>query len=96
MINEGFKFKLSDMCFFKKNFQKISLKYGLDIKFDEPKNDDSFVKKNTAKVLLPLTNGQKVKINIEIAQIPSYQNGLRIINNNYPNNEFSVNTPILG
>lgn len=94
VINDGFEFKLSDMDFFKESFQKrIVLKYGLDIELDEPKNDDSLVKKYTAKVLLALTNEQKSKINIEIAQIPSYQNSFRIINNNYPN-DFSVNTLI--
>lgn len=92
VVNQGFEFKLEDMSFFKENFQKkIALKYGLDIELEEPKNNNNLVKKYTAKILLPLANKQKAKINIEIAQIPSYRNSLRIVNNNYPN-EISVNT----
>lgn len=88
----GTKFELNDMSFFKKSFEKkIQNKYGLSIEFTEPKNDENRVKKYTAKVLLPLANNQKAKINIEIAQIPSYDNSLKTIINNYPN-EFSANT----
>ena len=88
----GTKFELNDMSFFKKSFEKkIQNKYGLDIEFIEPKDNENRVKKYTAKVLLPLTKNQKAKINIEIAQIPSYDNSLRGIINNYPN-EFGVNT----
>lgn len=94
VIDEGFSFSLNDMKFFKEHFQnKISKKYGLNIELDEPKDDDNIVKKYTAKILLPLANGQKTKINIEIAQIPSHDNCLKMINNNYPN-EFSVNSLI--
>lgn len=63
----------------------------MGIEFIEPKDDENRVKKYTAKVLLPLANNQKAKINIEIAQIPSYDNSLKTVINNYPN-EFSVNT----
>lgn len=88
----GTKFELNYMSFFKKSFEKkIQNKYGLDIEFIEPKDDENRVKKYTAKVLLPLANNQKAKINIEIAEIPSYDNSLKTVINNYPN-EFSVNT----
>lgn len=88
----GTKFELNYMSFFKKSFEKkIQNKYGLDIEFIETKDDENCVKKYTVKVLLPLANNQKAKINIEIAQIPSYDNSLKTVINNYPN-EFSVNT----
>ena len=41
-----------------------------------------------------MKNTQKMKINIEIAQIPSYDNSLQTIINNYPN-EFGVNTMVI-
>ncbi|MBX7491255.1 nucleotidyl transferase AbiEii/AbiGii toxin family protein [Helicobacter turcicus] len=92
VIDCGFEFKLSDMTFFKERFQKrIALKYGLEIEFDEPKDDDNIVKRYSVKILLPMPNRQKTKINLEIAQIPSYDNDLKIINNQY-SSEFSVNT----
>lgn len=91
VVADGFSFNPDDMQFFKKTFQeRILKKYKLEIELDEPKNDENIVKKYTAKILLPLANRQKVKINIEIAQIPSHDNILKIINNNYPN-EFNVN-----
>lgn len=94
VVDNGTKFELSDMTFFREAFErKIKNKYGLDIELDEPKNSENIVKKYTAKILLPLTNRQKAKINIEIAQIPSYDNSLQTIINNYPN-EFGVNTMV--
>lgn len=94
VVDSGFSFSLDDMAFFRKCFQdKILKKYGLEIELDEPKNDENIVKKYTAKVLLPLVREQKAKINIEIAQIPSYDNVLRTISNNYPN-EFNINALI--
>lgn len=94
VVDNGTKFELSDMTFFREAFErKIKNKYGLDIELDEPKNNENLVKKYTAKILLPLTNRQKAKINIEIAQIPSYDNSLQTIINNYPN-EFGVNTMV--
>ena len=94
VVDNGTKFELSDMTFFREAFErKIKNKYGLDIELDEPKNNENLVKKYTAKILLPLTNRQKAKINIEIAQIPSYDNSLQTIINNYPN-EFGINTMV--
>lgn len=94
VVDNGTKFELSDMIFFREAFKrKIKNKYGLDIELDEPKNNENLVKKYTAKILLPLTNKQKAKINIEIAQIPSYDNSLQTIINNY-SNEFGVNTMV--
>lgn len=91
VIAEGFSFNPDDMRFFKRAFQdKILKKYKLEIELDEPKNDENILKKYTAKILLPLVNKQKFKINIEIAQIPSYDNVLKNINNNYPN-ELNIN-----
>lgn len=94
VLDNGSIFELKDMEFFKDFFsRKIKNKYDLEVELDEPKDDTNLVKKYTAKILLDFNQGQKARINIEIAQIPSYDNHLIILNNNYPN-EFNVNTII--
>ena len=85
VIDKDFKFETKDMDFFKDYFSnQITNKYNLETEVEMPKEDDNIVKKYTAKILLPLNRNQKAKINIEIAQIPSYDNQLTALINNYP------------
>lgn len=73
---------------FKKVFiSTIQKKYGLEaqIKLPKEKTNDSTVTvdKWTAKILIPSRQRQQPKINIEIANVPSYDNSLKFIHNNY-------------
>lgn len=76
---------------FKKIFiDSISKKYSLSAVVDEPSRKEPeegtrvFVQKWSAKVEIPAAKGQKQpKINIEIADVPSYKHELKMIQSNY-------------
>lgn len=67
----------------------IKKKYGLEAKVDEPKVKDADktqnvdVKKWTAKIILPSVSMRQPKINIEIANVPSYDHSILMIKDNY-------------
>lgn len=70
-----------------KEFEKIFVdtmraKYNLEAELSYPKENENFVKKWTAKVFLPISN-RKAKINIEICDVPSYDNKVMNIINHY-------------
>lgn len=85
------KFTPELMHEFRKIFiDSISTKYNLSAVVDEPSRQEPeegtrvFVQKWSAKVELPSTRGQKQpKINIEIADVPSYKHELKMIQSNY-------------
>jgi len=69
--------------------QSIKKKYGLKAQVDTPKlkaSDETKnvdVKKWTAKILLPSTHMRQPKINIEIANVPSYDHSIVMVKDNY-------------
>lgn len=82
-----------------KEFEKVFIntmkkKYNLEAEFDYPKNEDNLVQKWTAKILLP-TERKKTKINIEICRIPSYDYGVKTIENFYKIKGSNYLDPIL-
>lgn len=62
--------------------EKILSKYKLEAEIIEPKNNQGTVQRWSAQVYLPHER-QKNKINIEIANIPSHNNCLLAVKNNY-------------
>lgn len=75
----------------------IKKKYDLEAKVDEPKIKDPEksqnvdVKKWTAKIILPSVSARQPKINIEIANVPSYDHSILMVKDNYdqkPNGSF--------
>ena len=70
-----------------KEFEKIFVstirnKYNLEAELSYPKENEDFVKKWTAKVFLPISH-RKAKINIEICDVPSYDNKVMNVINHY-------------
>lgn len=69
--------------------QSIKKKYGLKAEVDTPKvkelddNRSVDVQKWTAKIMLPPTHMRQPKINIEIANVPSYDHSIVMIKDNY-------------
>ncbi|ATB70065.1 hypothetical protein SJPD1_1960 [Sulfurospirillum diekertiae] len=69
--------------------QSIKKKYGLKAQVDTPKlkaSDETKnvdVKKWTAKIMLPSTQMRQPKINIEIANVPSYDHSIIMVKDNY-------------
>jgi len=69
--------------------QSIKKKYGLKAQVDTPKvkaSDETKnidVKKWTAKIMLPSTHTRQPKINIEIANVPSYDHSIVMVKDNY-------------
>lgn len=83
VINKNTNFDKEFMKYFKDIFvEKILEKYSLEAEITEPKKDDGVVQRWSAKVFLP-NDKRKSKINIEIANIPSYSNHFQPIKNNY-------------
>ncbi|CAM3312968.1 nucleotidyl transferase AbiEii/AbiGii toxin family protein [Helicobacter labetoulli] len=83
VINKNTSFDKEFMKYFKDIFiEKILQKYSLEAEITEPKKDDGVVQRWSAKVFLP-NDKRKSKINIEIANIPSYSNHFQPIKNNY-------------
>ena len=89
VLKEGSSFTPELMKKFESIFvTTVKNKYGLKAKVDLPKERDTDKKgvnvdKWTAKVLIPSKSMQQPKINIEIADVPSYDNELKFIQSNY-------------
>ena len=83
VVQKDKTFNAEFMKYFKSIFvEKIIEKYNLEVEITEPKEESGILKRWSAKLYLP-NNNKKSKINIEIANIPSYDNDFRAIKNNY-------------
>lgn len=83
-INKDKKFEKDFMTNFKGIFtEKIVQKYNLEAEIIEPRyNNGAVVQKWIARIYLPNFK-RKSKINLEIANIPSYDNSFSLLKDNY-------------